>query len=129
MPVRRKPERPRRSLRKFQVNRGLPPLVELQLEVQDMWDVLLGRKEPPFWQGTITLMEVADAYYARASEITALIQEKEREGTASPGYKRFRTGALRTFLEMAKRAADLGSRRITFEQMEVEQAKLGRESA
>lgn len=130
MPIKKRPTAPRHSLRKFTLGTGLPSLMLLEAEVQDMWDVLLGRKEPPYWNGTSTLMEVADAFFARASEITALIQEAERKGVGiSPSYKRFRTGALRTFMEAAKRSADLGSRRITVDQLEFEQARLGRESA
>lgn len=128
--VQEEQELPRRSLRKFHLNEGLPGLPVLEAELQDMWDVLLGRVEPPYWNGgIITLMEVADAYFARASEITALIQEAERKTGITTAYKKFRTGALRTFMEVAKRSADLGSRRITVEQMLQEQARLGRESA
>lgn len=118
-----------RVLRPFQVPAGLPPLPLLRAEVNDMWDVLTGRKEPPYWNGTLTLMEVADAYFSRASELTAMIQEGEHAKQLNPSYKAYRTGPLRTFMEAAKRAADLGSRRLTLEQMMFEQEKLGRESA
>ena len=120
----------RNRLRVHKLNEGLPPLPELEMELQDMIDVLLGRAEPPFNAGTMTLMEVSDSYFARASEIQMLIQQGERVGSVPKGgeYYKFRTGELRTFLEMAKRAADLGSRRLSEEQLEFERQKLGRES-
>lgn len=99
-------------------------------ELQDMTDVLLGRMDPPTHKGIMTLQEVADAYFARASEMTMLIQKGEREGhidKGSPQYL-FRTGELRTFMELAKRAADLGSRRLTDEQLRFEMEQFGRES-
>jgi hypothetical protein len=99
-------------------------------ELQDMTDVLLGRVDPPTDRGFLTMMEVADGYYARAAEMTMALQTAEREGriTKGGGHYRFRTGELRTFMEMAKRAADLGSRRLTQEQLEYEMAQFGRES-
>lgn len=94
-----------------------------------MTDVLLGREDPPV-DGVLSLMEVADAYYARAMELTMLIQQMEREGTVLKGssHYKFRTGELRTFSEMAKRAADLGSRRLTDDSLRFEKARTGRES-
>lgn len=95
-----------------------------------MMDVLLGRVPPPVDLGVSTLMEVADAYFARASEIEMLIHQLEREGKVLRGtalYK-FRTGELRTFQEVAKRAADLGSRRITMEQLRMQREWTGRDS-
>ena len=117
-------------LRAIQLGSGVPPLTSLVEELQDMTDVLLGREQPPIDAGHLTLMEVADAYFARASEITMLLQQAEREGTVTRGsaHYKFRTGELRTFLEMAKRAADLGSRRLTEEQLYWEMVMHGRES-
>lgn len=117
-------------LRAIRLGDGLPPIPKMMEEIADMADVLMGRVDPPVHQGVITLMETADAYFARASEMTMLLQQAEREGTVlrgSAAYK-FRTGELRTFMELAKRAADLGSRRITVEQMKAEAARYGRES-
>lgn len=118
------------KLRAVHVGDGLPDLPTMAVELQTMTDVLLGRTPPPIDAGHLTLLEVADAYFARASELTMLIQEGEREGTVMRGSSayRFRTGELRTFMEMAKRAADLGSRRITAEQLQFEMAVYGRES-
>lgn len=120
----------RGKLRAFHVLEGVPALPDMREELQDMTDVLLGRAEPPINMGIGTLMEVADAYFARASELTMLLQEGEATGTITRGsaHYKFRTGELRTFAEMAKRAADLGSRRVTVEQLRFEQETHGRES-
>jgi hypothetical protein len=116
-------------LRLFHLNEGLPALPVLQSEIQDMWDVLMGREPPPIPVHRVeAMMEVADAYFARASEITALIQQAEADGLASPSYRKFRTGPLRTFMEVAKRAADLGSRRITVKGQKIEAERTGRDS-
>ena len=114
-------------LRAIPLGESLPNVTKMMEELQDMTDILLGRKQPPINAGTITLMEVADAYFARASEMTMLIQKSEREGIISKGssqYK-FRTGELRTFLEMSKRAGELGSRRLTAEQLNFEMSSTG----
>lgn len=102
-------------VRDIQVGEGLPSLEELEAELESYMDVLMGREPPPVEAGHLTLMEVADAYFARASEIQYLILKAEREGGVFKGhsYYKFRTGELRTFLELSKRAADLGSRRLT----------------
>ena len=67
----------------------------------------------------LSLAEVATAYHSRAREIEMLIYRAEQEGAVmkgSPMYK-FRTGPLSSFIEMAKRCSDLGSRRLTQEQL------------
>lgn len=118
------------KLRAVPLGQGVPELADLVAELDDMTAVLLGREEPPIDAGHLTLMEVADSYYARAAEITMLLQREEREGqiTRGSGHYKFRTGELRTFMEMAKRAADLGSRRLTHESLMMEAVMLGRES-
>lgn len=117
-------------LRNIRIGVGLPPVVELQAELDEYMDVLIGREDSPV-RGVMGLLETADIYYARASELTAMIQRGEADGSIPKGseYTKFRTGELRTFRELAGRAADLGSRRLTALGTEVEQAKLGRESA
>lgn len=119
-----------KNLRVVQVGSGLPSVDELAEELEEYWDVLLGRSEAPL-EGVTALMETADMYYARASEINALILKGERDGSIAAGsdYKKFRTGELRDFREVARKASDLGSRRLTALAVENEQAKLGRESA
>lgn len=134
-PAKAEPEEkrlPRGSVRMFMMGEGLPNMSKLQEELLDMTDVLMGRVAPPakLRGTTLALMEVADAYYARASEIKMQIHRLEREGRVMRGAPlyHFRTGELATFMEMAKRAAELGSRRLTDEQLAFEQERLGRES-
>lgn len=116
-------------LRTIAVGEGLPTLEELRSELDGYMDILLGRQDAPL-QGALALMETADMFYARATEISNLIHRAEQDGLAvgSP-LRKFRTGELRDFRELAKRASDLGSRRLTALGTELEQAKLGRESA
>lgn len=125
-----KPVDPKRRVRAVPMGVGIPNITKLQSELLDMTDVLMGRTEPPIDAGHLTLMEVADAYFARASEITMLIQKSEREGFTTRGdaLYHFRTGEVRTFMEMAKKAAELGSRRLTKEQLQFEMEQHGRES-
>jgi len=94
-----------------------------------MIDVLMGREPPPIDKGVSTLLEVASAYHARGLEIESLILQKEQESVALKGgrLQQFRTGEMRRFVEMAKGAADLGSRRVTVAQMLQDSEKLGRD--
>lgn len=80
----------------------------------------MGRIEPPIENGEMTLMEYANAVYSRALELTMMIQRAESDGQVLKGskYYRLRTGELRTFTELALRAIDLGSRRVTWAQVE-----------
>lgn len=103
----------------MQLGEGLGKVADLSEEIKGYTNVLLGRVDPPMDAGVATLMECADAYYARACEIDILIHEGEREfeiGKGDPLYK-FRTGELRSFLELTKRAQEMGSRRITLAQL------------
>lgn len=86
-------------------------------------DVLLGRTEPPIASPYLSLSEIATAYYARGCELDIRIHEEERAGHVVRGHPlyRVRTGALRSFLEMSKKMAELGSRRLTQEQLLWEQ--------
>lgn len=71
------------------------------------------------------MMEVATAYHARGQEIDMIIHRGERNSSilkSSPYYK-FRTGELRAFLELTKKCAELGSRRLTQETL-LQQQKL-----
>lgn len=103
------------KVREIQVGQGLPPVEQLEDELEGYMDVLMGRVPPPVEAGHLTLMEVADVYFARACEIQYHILKAEREGGVFKGhsYYKFRTGELRTFMELTKRAAELGSRRLT----------------
>lgn len=67
----------------------------------------------------LDLCEIASAYYARGLELDMLIHNEERARRVIRGHDLYkvRTGALRSFIDMAKRMADLGSRRLTQEQL------------
>ncbi len=99
---------------------GLPDVDDLWAELQGYVDVILGREPAPVeFPAYLALAEIATAYYCRGQEIDMLIHAAEREGVVmrgSPLYK-FRTGELRSFLDLSKRAAELGSRRLTQEQL------------
>jgi len=89
--------------------------------------VLLGRKAPPDPLNTDhieSLMEYANAVFARGQEVTMVLQRLEREGHITRGsdHYKFRTGELRTFCELAKGAMELGSRRITVAKMAYDQS-------
>lgn len=88
-------------------------------ELQVYTDILLGRKPPPIDAGILTLMECAEAFHARAKEMEMSLLNGEAEGAIlkGSGPYRFRTGALRSFIEMAAKAIDLGSRRVTHANM------------
>lgn len=87
----------------------------MKSELDDYTDMLLGRLDPPFDQGVMTLMELAEAAHARAQEMNMHILQGEAEGTIPKDgmIYRFRTGKLRAFIELTKRTIDLGSRRVT----------------
>ena len=95
---------------------GLPEPDDIYAELGGYTEVLLGRMDAPLFSPYLDLMEVATAYYARAMELTMLIHYQEREHK-SREYTAIRTGVLRDFSEMAKRLADLGSRRLSQEQL------------
>jgi hypothetical protein len=107
------------------VGAGLPPVHELWKEIEGYMDVLLGRVESPIESPYLSLMEVATAYYGRGLEIDALIHHDERNMQVLKGseYYKFRTGELRSFIELAKKCCDLGSRRLSQEQMLSEQRR------
>ena len=112
------------KLRDIQTEAGVQPIEEMEEELEAYMDVLMGRVPPPIDAGHLTLMEVADVYFARACEIQYHILKAEKEGAVFKGhsYYKFRTGQLRSFLELTKRAADLGSRRLTQAKFEYELA-------
>lgn len=91
-------------------------------EIDAMMEVLMGRKLSPHDNGVMSLQETANAYYSRGMELTLLLQRGEADGVILKGSKhyKFRTGELRTFCDIALRATDLGSRRLTLSQLEWE---------
>ena len=85
---------------------GLPSIEELMDELTGYLNVMMGRADPPLQLDGfyLDLMEVAAVYYARAKEIDMLIhwEEQNRRVIRGSPYYRFRTGQLRSFMEMAK---------------------------
>lgn len=117
------PPRPaQHGVRYFRLRDELPSPVDIRAELDEYVDVLMGREDPPHDNGVLTLMETAQVYYSRAMEITMLIQRAESMGAVTKGssYYKLRTGELRSFIELAKSAIDLGSRRMTQAQLEWE---------
>lgn len=124
---------PTGRVRSLKLGVGAQDAFQLSVELEDMRDVLMGRADVPagITVGPLALMEVAEAYFGRASEIEQIILKGEREGKihASHTLSKFRKGELRSFKEMAKSAAELGSRRLTAASLRYEQERQGRESA
>lgn len=118
------------KVRQFRLGEGLPKAIEIADELEEYRNVLMGREEPPIEKGVMTLMEVAEGYFSRACEIEQLILRAQREGRVAKGseYNSLRTQEIRSFKEMAKSAAELGSRRITFESLRFQQEMRGLES-
>lgn len=104
----------------------MPKIIDIQREIDEYLEVLMGHQEPPIRNGVMTMMEVANAYYARAMELTILIHRGESDGiiTKTHPYYKLRNGELRKFAELAKSCVELGSRRLTASQIEY-QATLG----
>jgi|APGre2960657373_1045057.scaffolds.fasta_scaffold53727_2 hypothetical protein len=114
-----------KTLTEVQTEYGLPSLEELEHEIDGYVDILLGREPSPISSPYLSMMEVATAYHARGQEIDMIIHRGERSSSilkSSPYYK-FRTGELRAFLELTKKCAELGSRRLTQETL-LQQQKL-----
>ena len=97
-------------------------LKTVRQELQGYVDVLMNRKPMPVDEGVDSLLEVASAYYARAKEIEARLHQLECEGVILKGSRhyKFRTGELRSTLELLKTQVDLGSRRVTVARLEQE---------
>jgi hypothetical protein len=98
----------------------LPDVDDLRDEILGYANIILGREDCPIeLPAYLALAEMATTYHCRALEIEMLIHDLERDGIVergSPLY-RFRTGSLRSFIELSKKAAELGSRRLTQEQL------------
>ena len=102
-------------MQKFPLKKGLSDVNELHDEINEYINVLMGHINPPISDGIDTLFEVSSTYLARAKEIEIKLLERERSGNISSGdeLKKFRTGELRSFIELCKSAQNQGSRRIT----------------
>ena len=107
-------------IRSVRVNSGLPAITEIRAELDEYTEVLLGRTPPPIDNDEMTMMEYANAVYSRAMELTMMIQRAESDGAVlkNSKYYRFRTGELRSFTELAARCIELGSRRVTWAQID-----------
>jgi hypothetical protein len=122
-----------RRLTVVEVPPGLPGIPALFDELTGYTAVLLGHAPCPLDQvGYLALMEYATVVFARGKEIEGQILRMEMTPVRADGdrpagdpingpfqvpkgtpYYRFRTGPLTSFLDAAKRMADLGSRRLT----------------
>lgn len=111
------------KLTEVPVGDGLLDVDDLYDELIYYTDILLGREQPPVESPYLSLCEVATAYYARALEMDMMIHNEERKRNVIRGHPlyQFRTGSLRAFIDMSKRMADLGSRRLTQEQLLADQ--------
>lgn len=109
-------------VRYFKTKFGLPSVDDINNEVIEMLSVLAGQTDPPVELGVPTLMEVAEAYHLRASELSIRILQAEQNGDLKSGdqYVKLRTGILRVFIETVRKSIDLGSRRLTAAQYEWE---------
>lgn len=118
------------GVRGFVLPAGLGTPQEINKELSSMIDVLLDRVESPVDnRDPLALMRVANGYLARAREIEFLILAREREGTtkrtprtvdmskADPYYT-LRTGELQSFIAIAEKAVDEGSRRLSAAQLQ-----------
>lgn len=88
---------------------------KIRTELREYTQVLLGREPSPVDAGVLTLMELAGAYHARAKEIEMELLDAEAQGAILRGSReyKFRTGVVRSFIEMCDKQMDLGSRRMT----------------
>jgi hypothetical protein len=111
------------AIKAIKVGHELRNLDQVRNEIQEYIDVLFGRKPAPLEDGIDTLLELATAYYSRAKEIEAKLHQLESNGVILKGSKhyKYRTGELRSCLELLKAQVDLGSRRITVARLEQEQ--------
>ena len=102
-------------MQKFPLKKGLSSVESLHEEINEYIDVLMGHINPPISDGIDTLFEVSSTYLARAKEIEIKLLERERSGSIATcdDLKKFRTGELRSFIELCKSAQNQGSRRIT----------------
>lgn len=106
---------------------GLPSLDTMRGQLDLFRDWLLHRINLPLNKGVGAYHEVAVATYARAKEMEQLILRQEADGTLVKGsalYK-FRTGELRSFIDLAGKCIERGSREITEAQLVLEGMRQG----
>ena len=127
------------GVRGFSLPIGLGTPEEINKELASMIDVLLDRVESPVDnRDPLALMKVANGYLARAREIEFLILTLEREGkvkktpraidtSKSDPYYTLRTGELQSFIAIAEKAVDEGSRRLSAAQLQHDRTVRGLE--
>lgn len=115
------------KVREFTLGSGLPTPKDIRRELEGYRDVLMGREDPPLQKGVMTLMEIANGYFSRACEIEQLILQAKAEGwlPKNKGYETLRTQEIRSFKELSKGATELGSRRVTWEDLRWRQETRG----
>lgn len=124
----------RSKIRHFRLGEGLPTPEKIRDELAYMRAVLLGHEDPPIEEGIITLMEVAEGFYSRACDMEQQILRAQEEGRIIGGstkknpYHTLRTQEIRSFKDMSKSAAELGSRRVTWANIRYQQEQTGRET-
>lgn len=94
-------------------------------ELEGYVQVLLGHVDPPVDSPYLALQEVATAYLSRAYELSMLIHRGEIDGSIRRGstYNLLRTRSLRDFIDMARKLAELGSRRLAQEVLVTQQRR------
>ena len=124
------PHKYKGKVRQFRLGQGLPTPKAIRRELKGYKRVLMGFEDPPMEKGVMTLMEVAEGYFARACDIEQEILEAMAEGriTKNSEYGTLRTQEIRSYKELFKSATELGSRRLTFESVRVQQEMRGMES-
>lgn len=113
-----------RRLTQVPVGDDLPSVEEIQEELIEYSEVFLGKRVTPLeTQGYLDLMEIACAYLGRALFIEQQIYVLELNGDINRGdpYYKLRTGQLATFIMMARKMMDMGSRRLSNERLLHEQ--------
>ncbi len=93
----------------------LPDVNDWADELEQMELVLMLKLPLPVDDPRVGLLVTAGSYHTRASSMKRTIQRLEREGTISRSHDlvKFRTGELRTFMEMASKVFDSASRALT----------------
>lgn len=83
----------------------------------------MGRTMPPFDAGVLTLHEYASSALGRALEMQARIQRSENDGRVAKGsnWYKFRTGELRSYIELFRDAVGLGESRRAVARMEYDE--------
>jgi hypothetical protein len=113
------------------LGQSLSDLTTLRIELDSYVRWLLRREPIPSVKGSRPGIgdyhEMATAVYGRAKEIEMLLHRQEADGHIPKGSAmyRFRTGELRSFLDLASKCFERGSREITEAQLAMEAMRAG----